>query len=205
MQEVEKFVIPTYKEKRNSDNETPAMVFTRAHKDLIITGEKWMKDAANSCTIAAALMATIAFAASITVPGGTDRKGYPNLDNREAFTIFAITDAVSLFTSCTSLLMFLSILTSRYAESDFLLVLPRRLIFGLVTMFIAITTMMMSFSATFYLMFQHQRIWHMAFVLALASLPVTSFVLLQFPLLTDVILSTYGRGIFGKQSDKPFY
>lgn len=59
-----------------------------------------------------------------------------------AFVIFAVSDAVSLFTSSTSLLMFLSILTSRYAEEDFLHALPKRLRVRFFTLFLSILFMM---------------------------------------------------------------
>ncbi|KAH7834880.1 hypothetical protein Vadar_020588 [Vaccinium darrowii] len=68
--EVEKFVRPSYIEAQNNAKETPAMVFTREHKDLVVAGGEWMKDTANSCTISAALIVTVVFAAIITVPGG---------------------------------------------------------------------------------------------------------------------------------------
>ncbi|KAL0387850.1 UNVERIFIED_CONTAM: hypothetical protein Sradi_2666800 [Sesamum radiatum] len=120
------YVLPNYREKLNSDNKTPKMVFTKEHNSSKRNAEKWMKDTANSCTIAAALIVTVMFAAAITVPGGNDSSnGYPIFSKNNAFIIFAISDAISLFTSTTSLLMFLAILTSRYAEEDFLDVLPR--------------------------------------------------------------------------------
>ncbi|KAM7473579.1 hypothetical protein LguiB_020822 [Lonicera macranthoides] len=204
-QAVEKLVIPTYKEKKNDAKETPAMVFTTQHKDLVLGGEKWMKETSYSCTIVAALIATVVFAAAITVPGGDNNNGLPNFFKENVFLVFAVSDAISLFTSTTSLLMFLSILTSRYAESDFLRVLPKRLIIGLVTLFLSITTMMTAFSASLYLLFGLKRAWILIPLAALACLPITSFVSLQFPLLVDLISSTYGPGIFGKQSDQPFY
>ncbi|XP_028059655.1 ankyrin repeat-containing protein NPR4-like [Camellia sinensis] len=204
--EVEKFVTPRYKQLRNDDNEFPSMVFTKEHKKLVEEGEKWMKDTANSCTIAAALIATIAFAAVITVPGGTNgTNGVPVFSKANAFIVFIISDAISLFTSTVSLLMFLSILTSRYAEGDFLYVLPKRLIIGLVTLFMSITTMILAFSSTLYLVFGNNKEWTLIPVAALACLPVTSFAFLQFPLLVDLISSTYGHGIFGKKSDRLFY
>ncbi|KAF7143131.1 hypothetical protein RHSIM_Rhsim05G0147100 [Rhododendron simsii] len=203
--EVEKQIPPMYKESQNKSGETPAMVFTREHEKLVEEGQKWMKDTANSCTIVAALIVTVVFAAAITVPGGSDNTGLPIFSKKTAFIAFAVSDAISLFTSTTSLLMFLSILTSRYAESDFLYVLPKRLIIGLSTLFLSITTMMVAFSATLYLLFGHDKLWILIPVAVLASLPVTSFVSLQFPLLVDLISTTYGPGIFGKQSDRPFY
>ncbi|KAK6152048.1 hypothetical protein DH2020_014683 [Rehmannia glutinosa] len=204
--EVEKFLHPYSRERPNNAGKTPKMVFTEEHIKLKANGERWMKDTANSCTIAAALIATVVFAAAITVPGGNKSDtGFPLFSNNSAFIIFAVSDAISLFTSTTSLLMFLSILTSRYAEEDFLYALPKRLSIGLVTLFVSISFMMAAFSATLYLIFGQKQAWILIPVAALACLPVTSFVLLQFPLLVDVISNTYGRGIFGKQSDRPFY
>ncbi|KAL1551474.1 hypothetical protein AAHA92_19316 [Salvia divinorum] len=202
--EASKFVTPYVKQQPNRSGQTAEMIFTEEHKELKIEGEKWMKDTANSCTIAAALIATVVFAAAITVPGGNQSDGYPMFHKSSAFTIFAVSDAVSLFTSTTSLLMFLSILTSRYAEQDFLYALPKRLCIGLFTLFVSILFMMIAFSSTLYLVFGRKKAWVLLPVGALTCLPISSFVLLQYPLLKDVISSTYGRGIFGKQSDRPF-
>ncbi|KAL0345031.1 UNVERIFIED_CONTAM: hypothetical protein Sradi_4334400 [Sesamum radiatum] len=200
------FVHPHSRERLNYAGKSPKMVFTEEHKILKEGGEKWMKDTSNSCTIAAALIATVMFAAAITVPGGNESSnGFPIFSGNSAFIVFAISDAVSLFTSATSLLMFLAILTSRYAEEDFLYVLPKRLIIGLGTLFLSITFMMAAFSATLYLVFGRKEAWVLIPVGLLACLPVTSFVLLQFPLLVDLIYSTYGPGIFGKQSSRPFH
>lgn len=165
-----------------------------------------MKDTANSCTIAAALIATIAFAAAITVPGGNDgESGLPTFARNVAFIVFSISNAASLFTSSTSLLVCLSVLTSRYAEEDFLYALPRSLILGLFTLFLSITLMTISFSATVYIVFGQKKAFVLASVATLACLPIVSFVLLQFPLLVALMSSTYGHGIFGKKSNRPFY
>ncbi|KAI8562671.1 hypothetical protein RHMOL_Rhmol03G0052800 [Rhododendron molle] len=201
--EVEKFTIPGDKEKRNSDGMTPAEVFSDTHQDLVKEGERWMKDTATSCTIVSALIAAMVFAAAITVPGGNDSvKGHPLLSKQKAFVIFGISDALALFSSVTSVLMFLLILTSRYAEKDFLYTLPKRLIFGLITLFVSILSTMVAFGAILYLVFGDNKAWILIPVVALASIPVTLFGALQFPLLVEMIQSTYGRGIFGKQSDR---
>ncbi|XP_031128590.1 ankyrin repeat-containing protein NPR4-like [Ipomoea triloba] len=182
---------------RNVDDKTPNMIFTEEHKGLKEGGEKWMKDTATSCTIAAVLIVTVVFAAAITVPGGNNGgNGLPIFSNHTAFTVFAISNAATLYTSTTSLLVFLSILTSRYAEQDFLYALPKRLIIGLFTLFLSIIFMMIAYSATVYLVVGHNRRGVLIIVAALACLPVTSFVLLQFPLLVALVSSTYGRGIF---------
>ncbi|XP_047963946.1 uncharacterized protein LOC125208386 [Salvia hispanica] len=202
--EAGKFLPPHMKEEKNHSGKTAKMIFTKQHKKLKREGEKWMKDTATSCTIAATLIATVVFAAAITVPGGNKQDSPYPIHNSTAFTVFAVSDAVSLFTSTTSLLMFLSIHTSRYAEEDFLNALPKRLCIGLFTLFVSILFMMIAFSATVYLVFGRKKSWVLLPVGALSCLPISSFVLLQYPLLRDVISSTYGHGIFGKQKDRPF-
>ncbi|KAK6273681.1 hypothetical protein POUND7_010764 [Theobroma cacao] len=61
--EVEKFVKPGFRNALNGERKTPAMVFTEEHKELLKEGEQWLKDTANSCTVVAALIATVVFAA----------------------------------------------------------------------------------------------------------------------------------------------
>lgn len=202
---MEKFVHLSWRSWPNKDGQTPQMLFTAEHKNLKADGEKWMKDTATACSITAALIATVMFAAAFTVPGGIDpATGTPLFTGRGAFELFAASEAISLFTSVTSLLMFLSILTARYAEEDFLYILPNRLSLGLFSLFVSITFMLVAFSATFYLVLKRDAEWLVA-LLALACLPVASFVLLQFPLLVDVVYSTYGPGIFGKKGDSIIY
>ncbi|KAL7193995.1 hypothetical protein ACSBR2_025605 [Camellia fascicularis] len=204
--EVEKFVNPSSIEKQNDDGETPSTVFTNKHMDLVVEGEKWMKNRATSCTIAATLITAIVFAAAMTVPGGNNNtSGLPIFSTEKAFIVFVVSDAIALFMSTTSLLIFLSILTSRYTEDDFLYVLPHRLIIGLVTLFLSITTMIVAFSSTFCLMLGDKNSWLLSLVVTSACLPISSFMLLQFPLLVDLMSSTYGPGIFGKQSNRSFY
>ncbi|GKC18640.1 ankyrin repeat family protein [Tanacetum coccineum] len=186
----------------NKNKETPMMVFRKEHKELRKDGEEWMKKTADSYTITAALIITIVFAAAITVPGGNDSAtGKPIYETKASLIIFAISDAISLFTSTTSLLLFLSILTARYADEDFLYKLPKRLIYGLVMLFVSVTSMMIAFSATLYIMFGQGKAWILIPIAALACLPIASFVTLQFPLLQELISSTYGHGMFGKEKD----
>ncbi len=45
---------------------TPAMVFKAAHKELVVEGEKWMEDAANLCSLVAALIAMVMLVYTIT-------------------------------------------------------------------------------------------------------------------------------------------
>ncbi|KAI3947121.1 hypothetical protein MKW92_000194 [Papaver armeniacum] len=204
--EVEKLVQPTYKELENQDRRTPRDVFTSEHKDLMEKGEKWMKDTAQSCMVVATLIATVVFAGAFTVPGGNisdadnANNGSPIFLDNNAFMWFVVSDALGLFSSTTSVLMFLSILTSRYAEEDFLRSLPKRLIIGLGTLFISIAAMMVAFAAALSIVLQRKLQWASIPIALVACLPVTLFALLQFPLLVEIYLSTYGAGIFRADS-----
>ncbi|KAM0036721.1 putative ankyrin repeat-containing domain, PGG domain, ankyrin repeat-containing domain superfamily [Helianthus debilis subsp. tardiflorus] len=198
-QEVEKLMLPLEIMQDNVDKETPTMVFTREHQDLLKEGESWLKTTAESCSITAALIVTIVFAAAITVPGGSNQEsGIPLFKNETAFTIFALFNAFSLFTATTALLLFLSILTARFSEKDFLVSLPRRLIFGLLTLFLATIGMIVAFGAILFIVFCDQRAWMLAPISGFACLPISVIVTIKLPLLVDLIKSTYFP-IFGKQ------
>nr|XP_043627226.1 ankyrin repeat-containing protein NPR4-like [Erigeron canadensis] len=198
-EEVQKLVFPTYITKENIFKETPDMVFTREHENLVKEGEKWMKTTAESCSITAALITTIVFAAAITVPGGSNQEtGIPLLNKEMAFTIFAVSNAISLFASITALLVFLSILTARFAEKDFLVSLPRRVLIGLFFLLLSTTTMIIAFGATLFLVFCDRKPWMIAPICGLAVIPIASFVTLQFPLMVDLFCSTH-LSIFGKE------
>ncbi|KAH7845739.1 hypothetical protein Vadar_005446 [Vaccinium darrowii] len=145
--EVERLVLPKNREERNRKGKTPAQVFSDEHRELVEKGEKWMKDTASSCTIIASIIATVAFAAALQVPGGNNNNGLPNLNQQTAFTIFGIFNESALFSSIASLILFLSVLSSRYAEEDFLVILPSKLILGLAWLILSILFTMTAFGA----------------------------------------------------------
>ncbi|KAJ4827690.1 hypothetical protein Tsubulata_035284 [Turnera subulata] len=193
--EVESVMTTNYAYNVNSNGDTPRQLFTKNHKELKNEGEQWMKDTATSSTVVGALIITIMFTAAFTVPGGNIQEtGLPLFRRSKTFLIFIISDAISLFSSSTSVLMFLGILTSRYAEDDFLKSLPTKLIIGLSTLFLSIVTMMIAFCATLIIML-HGRLSVIIPVVLLASVPICLFARLQFPLLVEIFMSTY-FGIF---------
>ncbi|GKV35269.1 hypothetical protein SLEP1_g43570 [Rubroshorea leprosula] len=197
--EVERTVPEWCKEFKNIYGETPYEIFSKSHKGLVKEGEKWMKDTASSFIIVGTLIVTILFAAAFTLPGGNDdRTGFPIFLPRRAFMIFIMSDAVSFFAASASVLMFLGILTSRFAEEDFLKSLPRKLIIGLSTLFISIAAMTVSFSAALSIILQ-DRWWAIIPIIMMASIPVALFVCLQFPLLVEIFVSTYAPQIFNRK------
>ncbi|KAK4593429.1 hypothetical protein RGQ29_017511 [Quercus rubra] len=202
--EVESIAPPKVHATLNKDGLTPRELFTKNHKDMRKDGEQWMKDTATSCTVVGALIVTIMFAAVFTVPGGNNQNnGFPIFLNKKLFMVFIVSDALSLFSSSTSVLMFLGILTSRYAEEDFLESLPRKMIIGLSTLFFSIAAMMTAFSTALFLML-HEQSWIFKPVICLASIPITLFVLMQFPLLVAMAISTYGPSIFDRKMKRWF-
>ncbi|PWA74261.1 ankyrin repeat-containing domain, PGG domain protein [Artemisia annua] len=194
--EVEKLVEPIYRDALNKDRKTPRMVFTEEHKDLLDEGEAWMKDTSSSSTVVGTLVVTMAFAAAFTVPGGNNSNGLPLFLSDGVFLVFMVSDAIALFASTTSVLMFLAILTSRYAEEDFFYALPKRMMIALVSLFLSLAATMIAFSATLSLVLRDEISWIAAPVALLASFPVTLFAMLQFPLLVELVYSTYGPSIF---------
>ncbi|KAK4430377.1 hypothetical protein Salat_1338400 [Sesamum alatum] len=204
--EVESIVQPKLKEEENENNKTPQTLFTDEHKQLVRDGESWMKNTAGSSMIVGTLIAAVMFTTAFTVPGGnkTDNTGLPTmLDSQpRPFLIFMVSNALSMFSATTSLLMFLGILTARYAERDFLKSLPTKLIFGLAALFLSIVTMMASFGAALYLMLHDRLSWVTVPIIILAVIPIVLFSFSQFPLLIEMTKCTYGSGIFDKRPKK---
>ncbi|XP_042751939.1 uncharacterized protein LOC111914144 isoform X2 [Lactuca sativa] len=204
--EVERMIPPNYRQRKNAQGETPHDLFTKKHETLVTKGEDWMKNTAAQCMVVATLIATIVFAAAFTLPGGYNQNsGIPFFRHKPTLIIFVIADAVSLIFSSTSVLIFLSILTSRYAERDFLESLPKKLMLGLAALFLSIVTMMIAFGASFFLLYNKHLKWVPIIVAGLASIPVILFAILQFRLLGDVYHSTYQSRYLFKPKKRMLY
>ena len=68
MKAVEAIASPSAREWTNKQYLKPRALFTENHKDLVVEGEKWMKDTSSSSTVVGALIVTITFAAAFTFP-----------------------------------------------------------------------------------------------------------------------------------------
>lgn len=178
----------------NKQNKSPKDVFTETHKELVQAGGQWLTNTSESCSVVAALIATVAFATSATVPGGVkEESGEPTLENQPAFNVFAISSLVALCFSVTAVVMFLSILTSRYQEGDFRSDLPGKLLLGLTSLFVSIASMLVSFCAGHFFVLR-EKLKYAAFpVYAVTCLPVTLFAIAQFPLYFDLIWATFKK------------
>ncbi|KAK6239160.1 hypothetical protein QUC31_004629 [Theobroma cacao] len=178
----------------NKDNKTPRDIFTETHKNLLQKGGDWLTNTSESCSVVAALIATVAFAASTTVPGGVkSENGKPIFENHPAFEAFAISSLIALCFSVTAVVMFLSILTSRYEEKDFGKDLPRKLLLGLTSLFVSIASVLVSFCAGHFFNLK-DKLKDAAFpVYTVTCLPVTLFAMAQFPLYIDLAWALFKK------------
>lgn len=117
-----------------------------------------MKQTAKYCMLVTTLITTVVFTAAFTVPGGyNNNTGIPILENEKLFMVFPVSVAVATLSSLTSMLMFLSILTSRFSDDDFLKFLPLWLVNGVASLFVSIVAMMVAFCSSL-LFFHYGRI-----------------------------------------------
>ncbi|KAK4604110.1 hypothetical protein RGQ29_012570 [Quercus rubra] len=182
--EVEKVVPPAFKEMKNGEEETPYVLFKRTHEELRTKGEKWMTDTANYSMVVSTLIGSIMFSGLIA--DGLD-------DGSNLYLVFSISSAIALFSSSTSLVFFLSILTSRYSYDDFLVWLPIKLLFGVATLCISIAAMMVAFLTSFWLKNLNRKELPVIFdVIGLfACVPILLYVLLKWHLFVDIAGSTF--------------
>ncbi|KAJ9560291.1 hypothetical protein OSB04_005451 [Centaurea solstitialis] len=200
--EVERMLPPYLREFKNKDGQTPYDIFSENNKDFISQGLKWTKD----CMIVATLIVTVAFAVAYTVPGGYNQEtGIPIFIHKRMFIVFVLADAISLFSSSTSLLVFLSILTSGYSQRDFLYSLPKKLMIGLVSLFISVVAMMITFAASFFVLYRNELKWIPILISIFAAMPAIIFGVLQFPLLIDMFRSMYDSRYLFKPKRRVLY
>ncbi|KAH0733886.1 hypothetical protein KY285_009593 [Solanum tuberosum] len=173
----------------NNKGQTPRQIFVETHAKLLSDGTQWLVTTANSFSVVAALIATVAFATSATIPGGADDNGHPHLENQPAFDVFSITSLVSLCFSVTALVFFLAILTSRCRHNDFEKDLPRKLLLGLTSLFASITAILISFCAAHFFVLRDKFRTAAIPIYGVTCIPVVFFAFNQFPLYVDLIRS----------------
>ncbi|KAI3886943.1 hypothetical protein MKW92_040267 [Papaver armeniacum] len=162
---VEKRVPPALRKVRNDRGETPQEVFTREHKDLVKKADAYMLRVAESCLIVAALVATVAFAAAFTVPGGNfsdsdaANKGKPIFLGRKLFLLFMVLDAIALFSSAYSIQVFLSAFGRTHTEATFESIIPIRLKYGLISLRVSVVCVMIVFSIAISITLGNKYVW----------------------------------------------
>nr|TKS07561.1 hypothetical protein D5086_0000111990 [Populus alba] len=188
---VKEEIPPHYIPLLNNDRMTARECFEISHEMQLKQAQKWIKETAQSCSTVAALVATVVFAAAYTVPGGSDEKGKPNFINSPYFLIFTVSDVVSLASSLTSLVVFLSLLTSPFELQEFHISLPRKLVVGFSFLFFSVLTTMLSFGATILILIQTERKLTTLLLSIASFLPVLIFGILQFRLYVSFMGFTF--------------
>eukprot|EP00258_Populus_trichocarpa_P021370 XP_024437389.1 uncharacterized protein LOC7485399 isoform X2 [Populus trichocarpa] len=189
-EQVRKVIPSNYVPLLNNDGRTARECFEIEHTEQLKKAQKWIKETSQSCSTIAALVATVVFAAAYTVPGGSDENGKPNFINSPYFLIFTVSDVVSLASSLTSLVVFLSLLTSPIELQDFHISLPRKLIVGFTFLFFSVITTMLSFGATILILIQSERKLTTLLLSIASFLPVLVFGIMQFRLYVSFMGST---------------
>jgi hypothetical protein len=168
---------------RNNNKDTAEGLFATTNKKLRDEAREWLRHTAEGCSIVAVLIATVAFAAAYTIPGGPNQStGVPVLLYQPFFVVFTATDVLSLASALTSVVIFLSILTAPFRLEDFKHSLPNKLMLGFTFLFLSVCMMMISFSATIILMIRSKERWTKILLYSLSFLPVGIFALAYFPL-----------------------
>ncbi|KAJ9553893.1 hypothetical protein OSB04_017938 [Centaurea solstitialis] len=193
--EVEEMMLPSYRERKNKKGETAYQIFFEQNKDVISQGVNWMRD----CMVVTTLIVTVTFAVAFTIPGGyyQETKGHdqiagiPIFVRKPSFLVFVIADATSFSSASTSLVMFLSLLITRHSQHDFIHALPQKLMIGLITLLISVAAMMVTFSASFFVLDHQDLKWVPITIAVLASIPALTFSVFQFHLLLDMIASMF--------------
>ncbi|KAG2398530.1 uncharacterized protein HKW66_Vig0089890 [Vigna angularis] len=158
-EEVKKIMPQSYAIMKNSDGLTAQQLFTTEHEGLRKKGEEWMKRTAEFCILISTVIATAVFSAAINIP-----------------------DGAAFISSSTAILIFLSILMSRYAEYDFYKSLPLKLITGLITLFISIACMMVAFGSAFFITYNYGSRVIPDSIAVLVCPPLLLYIALQFSL-----------------------
>lgn len=197
MQEVKHIMPPSYIEMKNSDNKTAQEIFSSVHRPLLKDAEKWMNETARSCMVVSTLIVSALFAAGITA--FIKDESVTSSDHhwkRTSFRTFIISGTIAYFLSLIATVKFLYILTSQYAEREFLEDLPSKLIAGLALLFLSIIAMIMSFSAAFFMAYGLHDVLPII-VTVCALLPIGLF---NFPIVNDAIYSTLNsKSLFKKK------
>ncbi|XP_056166709.1 ankyrin repeat-containing protein NPR4-like [Syzygium oleosum] len=173
---------------------------------LLKEARQWMKDTSSSCTLIGTLITTVAFAAAFAVPEVNDGSmGTSIFPKKGSFMVFAVANALTFLSSVTSTLMFLAILTSRYAEEDFLHSLPKKMILGLTFLFLSLAFMIVAFSSALITILSERFKWIYIPITLLASFPVILFAILQLPLYVEMVESTYWARLYRPLNPKKIW
>ncbi|MFS8023702.1 putative PGG domain-containing protein [Helianthus anomalus] len=152
-------------------------MFYENNDKLRMEAKNWMTDNAKNYSIVAVLIATVAFTAAYTIPGGVDKNGQPVFKSSPLFMFFTSADAVSLSAALTSVIIFLNVITSTFRFKDFEGSLIRKMDTGIRMLMISLAMLMVAFAATLILTISRGKKWTDITLYAVSFFPVIIFTL----------------------------
>ncbi|KAL6321462.1 hypothetical protein AAG906_018398 [Vitis piasezkii] len=171
----------------NHKNQTAEELLVDNYSKLHEESKEWTKRTSENCSIVGVLIATVAFAAAYTVPGGNQSTGIPVLLSQPFFVVFTLADIISLTLALTSVVTFLSILTSPFRLEDFKHSLIQKLMMGFTFLILSVTMMMVAFGATIILTIHNKENWTQIAIYSVAFLPVIIFAVTYSPLYVQLV------------------
>ncbi|KAI3711151.1 hypothetical protein L2E82_41026 [Cichorium intybus] len=161
----------------NNEGMTAEQLFMKNIAQLRIDAKEWMKRTAGNCSGVAVLVATVAFSSSNSPPGGLDSNtGLPFWGRLPYFIVFSLANGLSLTFSLTSVIAFLSILTSSFRLKDFQNSLHNKLLLGLTLLILSVLMMMTSFAATILIGSRNGQDWTNIILYTVTFFPALVFV-----------------------------
>ncbi|KAH6801441.1 hypothetical protein C2S52_001905 [Perilla frutescens var. hirtella] len=155
---IKAMVPPSCQNMRNADGLTPRELFSKEHKRLLRDSKTWMMNSADSYMLIGTILFSVLFAGAFNVPGGYDSQTgkaiflkSESLQTLTSFQIFYMLDFIALALSAISILLFGSIMTSRFAEYDFHNDLPSKMFLGLTALFWSLISAVTAFTLSFQL------------------------------------------------------
>ncbi|KAI9123580.1 hypothetical protein K1719_004880 [Acacia pycnantha] len=170
-------------------------VLEMEHHDMLEKAREWIKQTAESCFTVAVILATVVFVSAFANIPGRSEVGNPVFLSSPVFNFFTIMDIVALAFSLSSVVMFLSILTSPFELWDFHRSLPKKLNLGFAFLFLALTTTILAFCATILLTIRLPwKNWTSTLVYSASFFPVAIFRLMEFPLYKKIPMLLHKAG-----------
>ncbi|GLU15510.1 hypothetical protein SLE2022_319910 [Rubroshorea leprosula] len=195
---VEKIVPAHYTIHLNKEKLTARQLLKDDHKEQLKEAQEWVKNTSQSSSTVAILVATVLFAAAFAVPGGFigygDAKdaaanapapavaGTAVLAHKPLYPFFTVMDVAGLASSLTSVVLFLSVLTSSLDLEEFYYQIPSKLSAGFLFLSFAIATTLFSFTAATLLTLRLESAWTTSLTYAAAFIPVSIYGVVQFGL-----------------------
>ncbi|XP_072956596.1 uncharacterized protein [Typha angustifolia] len=148
VQLVEEIVPKDLRYSRNKSEKTAQELFTNNHRDMVKDGKNQLMELGKICS---SLVAVVVFASSFSIPGDKDANQDPIFLNRTAFKVFSHAYAIGLSSASTSLVLFLSFLSSSYKEKDFRRALPTKYVLANMSFLVTFVALLVAFSCNIYL------------------------------------------------------